>query len=116
MRWAAQAGAIAVIQFLSCVRLFVTPRTVAHQVPLSMRFSRQEYWNGLPFSSLEDLPRSGIEPTSPALAGGFFTTEPWEAHSTGILTYNFLFFDILVWFCYQDIAREYMYFKSIWLH
>ena len=79
MRWAAQAGAIAVIQFLSCVRLFVTPRTVAHQVPLSMRFSRQEYWNGLPFSSLEDLPRSGIEPTSPALAGGFFTSKPpWK--------------------------------------
>ena len=39
---------------------------------LSMEFSRQEYWNGLPFPSPEDLPDPGIEPTSPILAGGFF--------------------------------------------
>ena len=51
--------------------------TVACQVPLSMGFSRQEYWSGLPFPSLADLPDPGIEPTSlmsPALAGGFFIT------------------------------------------
>ena len=42
---------------------------------LSMRFPRQEYWSGLPFPSPGDLPTSGIEPTSPALAGGFFTSE-----------------------------------------
>ena len=41
-----------------------------------MGFSRQEYWSGLPFPSPEDLPNPGIEPTSPALAAGFFTTEP----------------------------------------
>ena len=41
-----------------------------------MGFSRQEYWSGLPFPSLGDLPDPGIEPVSPALAGGFFTTEP----------------------------------------
>ena len=52
-----------------------TPWAVAHQAPLSMEFSRQEYWSGLPFP-LEDLPDPGIEPASPALAGGFFTTEP----------------------------------------
>ena len=55
----------------------VTPWTVAHQAPLSMGFSRQEYWSGLPFPSLLDLPNLGIEPASseaPALAGGFFTT------------------------------------------
>ena len=54
----------------------MTPWTVAHQVPLSMGFSRQEYWSGLPFTSLEDLPEvdPGIQPTSP-LAGRFFTTE-----------------------------------------
>ena len=41
-----------------------------------MEFSRQEYWSGLLFPSPEDLPKPGIEPTSPALAGGFLTTEP----------------------------------------
>ena len=53
--------------------------TVAHQAPRYMEFSRQEYWNGLPFPPLEDLPNSGIKPTSlapSALAGGFFTTTP----------------------------------------
>ena len=61
---------------LSCfsrVQLFVTLWTVAHQVPLSVEFSRQEYWNGLPFLPLGDLSDPGIKPTSPALAGRFFT-------------------------------------------
>ena len=49
------------------VRLFVTPWTAAHQAPLSMGFSRQEYWSGLPFPSPGDLPDPGIEPRSPAL-------------------------------------------------
>ena len=44
---------------------FVTPWTVAHQAPLSMGFPRKEYWTGLPFPSLGDLPDSGIEPVSP---------------------------------------------------
>ena len=51
----------------SCVRLFATPWTVAHQAPLSVEFSRQEYWSGLPFPSTGDLPDPGIEPRSPAL-------------------------------------------------
>ena len=55
---------------------FATPWSVAHQVPLSMGFLRQEYWSGLPFPSPGGLPDLGIEPTSPALAGGFFTAEP----------------------------------------
>ena len=46
------------------------------QAPLSMEFSRQEYWNRLPFPSPEDLPDPGIEPVSCALTGNFFTTEP----------------------------------------
>ena len=50
---------------LSCVRLFVTPRSVAHQVPLSMEFSRQEHWSGWPFPSPGNLLDPGIEPTSP---------------------------------------------------
>ena len=52
-----------------------TPWTVAHQAPLSMGFPRQEYWRGLSFPPPGDLPAPGIEPKSPALAGGFFTTE-----------------------------------------
>ena len=64
----------------SCVQLFVTSWTVvAHQAPLSMGFSRQEYWSGLPFPSPGDLPDPGIElmsPGSPTLQVGFFTTEP----------------------------------------
>ena len=55
---------------------FVILWTVAHQAPLSMTFSRQDYWSGLPFPPPGDLPDSRIEPVSPALAGGFFTTEP----------------------------------------
>ena len=63
-------------QYFSCVHLFETQWTVACQAPLSMGFSRQEFWSGLPF------PLQGIFPTlglnvflkSPALAGGFFTT------------------------------------------
>ena len=57
--------------------------TIALQAPLSMRFSRQEFWNGWPCPSPGDLPNPGIEPmslVSPALAGGFFTTSTtWEA-------------------------------------
>ena len=64
---------------LSHVRLFETPWTVAYKSPLSMEFSRQEYWSGLPIPSPGDLPNSGIKPTSPVFpewSGGFFTTEP----------------------------------------
>ena len=60
----------------SPVQLFVTPRiTIARQAPLSMRFSRQEYWSGFPCPTPGDLPDTGIEPVSAALAGEFFTTE-----------------------------------------
>ena len=64
---------------LSPVWVFVTPWTAACQVSLSMGLSPQEYWSGLPFSPLQDLPDPRIQPTtppSPALAGRFFTTEP----------------------------------------
>ena len=64
------------VQSLSCVRLFATPWTVAHQAPLSMGFSRQEYWSGLPFSSPVHCSHIGSELASPALAGRFFTTAP----------------------------------------
>ena len=61
----------------SCVQLFVTQWIVALQAPLSMGFSRQNYWSGLPFPSPGDLPYPKTEPVSlasPALPGGFFTT------------------------------------------
>ena len=55
------------VQLLSCVRLFATLWNVAHQAPLSMGFSRQEHWSGLPCCPPGDLPDPGIEPVSPAL-------------------------------------------------
>ena len=64
---------------LSRVRLFATSQTVVHQAPLSMEFSKQQHWSKLPFPPPGDLPNAGIEsasPVSPALAGGFFNTEP----------------------------------------
>ena len=74
-------------QSLSPVQLFVTPWTVALQAPLSMGFSRQEYWSGLPLPPPGYLPKPGIEPTSlmsPALAGRFFTISiTWGTPSIG---------------------------------
>ena len=66
--------------------------TVAHQKPLSMGFPRQENWSGLPFPPPGDLPNPGIKPESlvpPALAGGFFTTEPPGKPKATILQYFF---------------------------
>ena len=66
-------------QLLSLVRLFSAPWTVAHQTTLSVGFSRQESWSGLPCPPPGNLPDPGMEPESlmsPALAGGFFTTAP----------------------------------------
>ena len=60
----------------SRVQLFATSWTVVHQTLLSMGFPRQEYWNGLPCPPPGDFPDPGIKLSSPALAGGFFTTEP----------------------------------------
>ena len=69
---------------LSCTRLFATPWTVAHQIPVSMESSREEYWSGLPFPSPGIFPTQGLNPCllkrSPALAGRFFiTSTTWEA-------------------------------------
>ena len=74
---------VCVLSRFSCVWLFATLWTVAHQVPLPMGFSRQEYWSGLPCPPPGDLPGPGIKLTSlmsSALAGRFFTTHTtWEA-------------------------------------
>ena len=73
------------VQSLSCVRLFVTSWTIACHPLLSMGFSIQEYWSGLPFPPPGDLPNPGMEPVSlgsPALAGRFFTISTiWEART-----------------------------------
>ena len=65
---------------LSCVQLFVTPSTVASQAPLSMLFSRQEYWSGLPFPSPGDLPNPGIKS---CITDGFFTI--WATRGSRVL-------------------------------
>ena len=62
--------------FFSCVQLFVTLWTVALQAPLSMEFSRQEYWSGLPFPSSGYPPNLGIKPESPALQADSLPSEP----------------------------------------
>ena len=64
------------VKSLSRVRLFATSWTVAHQAPLSMGFSRQEYWSGLPFPSPGDLPDPGIVLGSPALPADVLPSEP----------------------------------------
>ena len=64
------------VKSLSPVRLFSTPWTVAYQAPLSIEFSRQEYWSGLPFPSPGDLPDPGIKPRSPALQADTLPSEP----------------------------------------
>ena len=67
------------ILLLPSGKISATPWTADHHAPLSMEFSRQEYWSGLRFPTPEDRPNPGIKCTtlaSPALAGGFFATEP----------------------------------------
>ena len=64
------------------LKLFETPWTAAHQAPLSMRFSRQGYWTGLPFPSPGDLPDPGIEPGSPALQADALPSETPGKHNT----------------------------------
>ena len=121
---------------LSSVCLFVTLWTIAHQAPLSMGFSRQEYWSGLLFIPPGDLLKPGLESVSSVLGGGFFTTEPpgkpsypfgilpfvfWMHHllfsylSTSIfyaqLMLNHFFLNILYiflffWFLYQIVANH----------
>ena len=80
-----------VLDHFSCILCSVTPWTRAHQAPLSMEFSRQEYWSRLLCPPPGDLPDPGIEPDFlrlPAQAGRFFTTSAtWEAHSNTKINY-----------------------------
>ena len=66
------------VKSLSHVQLFATPWTVAYQTPPSMGFSREEYWKGVPFTPLGDLPNPGIEPRAPSLQTDSLLSEPPE--------------------------------------
>ena len=68
------------VKSLSCVQLFATAWTVAHQASPSMGFSRQEYLSGLPFPSPGDLPNPGKQPWSPALQADALLSEPPGKH------------------------------------
>ena len=68
------------LSHFSHVQLFSTPWTVAHQAPLSMEFSRQQYWSGLPFPPPGDLPDPGIEARSPILWAVSLPIEPTWKH------------------------------------
>ena len=71
---------VSLVRSLSHAWLFATPWTVAHQAPLSVGFSRQEYWSGLPFLSPGELPNPGIKPGSLALQADDLPTELWGKH------------------------------------
>ena len=93
---------------LRCVQLFAIPWTVAYTAPLSMEFSRQEYWSGLPFPSPGDLPDPGIEARSPALQADTLPSEPpgkpqMICHPLKILSYH------------QKIVSKWMSFLSFFM-
>ena len=83
---------VCLLSHLGCVWLFATLWTIAHQTPLSMEFSSQEYWSGLPCPPPGDLPEPGIKPTSlmsSALASRLFTTSTtWEVPFSAILQHK----------------------------
>ena len=83
-------------QLLSCVWLFVTPWNVALQAPLSMEFSNQEYWSGLPFPSTGDLPDPRIEPGSPALQADSLLSEA-PGSGTGAMCAKSLQLGLTLW-------------------
>ena len=107
----------------SCVQLFAAPWTVAHQAPLPMEFSRQEYWNGVAFPPPMDLPNSGIKPmslASPTLAGGFFTTSAsWEISYTYMQTQKCIY-SSSIWvphsFLQIELTLEFIPFKKKFIY
>ena len=106
--------ALCVLSLFSCVRLFATTWNVVHQSPLSMGFSRQEYWSGLLFPLPGNLHNSVIKSTSPAsplLAGRFLTAElprkPYQDCCSVILSLS-LFLSVLFWLWYHNNATHKM--------
>ena len=109
--WADNFQPMCVLSHFTHVQLFATPWTTACQAPLSMGFSRQEYWSGLPCSPPGDLPNPGINPASllsPALAGRFLPEKPLSTH-IHIISPHFLHMTILPGNqnrCYSTSFRE----------
>ena len=87
----------------SRVRLFATPWTEAHQAPLSLGFSRQEYWSGLPFPSPGELPDPGIKPGSPALQADALTSEP-PGTVFNVLGLSFSLLNAL-WYSHEQLSN-----------
>ena len=87
----------------SCIQLSVTPWTVAYQAPLSMEFSRQEYWSGLPFPPPGNLPNPGNEPTSPASPAMQVDSLPAEPPRKPTMEY------------YSAIKNEIIPFTATWM-
>ena len=82
---------VCVLSLFICVRLFAMLWTAARQAPLSLRFSRQEYWSGLPCLPPRDLPNPGIEPRSPALQADSSPSEPpGKPKNTGVCSLSLL--------------------------
>ena len=108
------------VHSLSRVWLFATPWTITCQAPLSMGFPRQEYWSGLPFFSPGDLPDPGVEPTFPALAGGFFTI--WATREAQLCTWGRCkggkwvrkLSRVKFWFSWCGILNPLLYLASGW--
>ena len=80
--WCKHSHHVCALSHFSRILLFATPWTVAPQAPLSMGFSRQEYWSGLPCPPPGDLPNPGIEPTSPALKADSLPSGHWGSPNT----------------------------------
>ena len=91
-RTVSPTGGLSPIKSFRRVQLFATPWTVAHQAPPSMRFSRQEYWSGLPFPSTGDLPDPGIEPRSPTLQADALTSKPPGKPKSNYIRFGYMGF------------------------
>ena len=108
---------VCVLRWLSRVQLFATPWTVAYQASLSMGFSRQEYWHGLPFTSPGYLPHPGIKPRSPSLQADNLPSEPpgntisWCRK----ITWTLAFFSVILSFVkfYWNITMFNFYILSV---
>ena len=100
------------VKSLSRVRLFATPWTVTYQAPLSMWFSRQEYWSGLPFPSPGNLPDPGIKPRSPTLQVELYHLIPGMFPSRSLISalYNVL---LLLWG--QEAVPSVAWYQAVFL-
>ena len=102
-----------VLSHFSHVRLFVTPGTIAHQAPLSMGFSRQEYWRGLPFPSPGDLPDPEIKPPSPVTPKLQGDSLPLSRQGSPMFPYHssfiLLFYSLHAEHIFKDVCKMYMF-------